>query len=137
VSGSSTALQSIETTFHQDLNGDGITGIPPAATSPVATNQAAATPATGSGTVNAIAAGGGDQFVFAPNFGNVTITNDTALKGIDFSHAVFANINALLTAAHDDGHGNVIITDATHDTLTIQNMTSHDFNTHQSGFHIV
>ena len=29
VSGSSTALESIETTFHQDLNGDGVIGLPP------------------------------------------------------------------------------------------------------------
>ncbi len=29
VSGSSTALESLETTFHQDLNGDGVIGLPP------------------------------------------------------------------------------------------------------------
>ena len=33
VSGTSTALESIETTFHQDLNGDGVIGIPPPASS--------------------------------------------------------------------------------------------------------
>ena len=30
VSGNSTALESLETTFHQDLNGDGTIGVPPA-----------------------------------------------------------------------------------------------------------
>ena len=30
VSGTSVALQSIETSFHQDLNGDGVIGVPPA-----------------------------------------------------------------------------------------------------------
>src|SRR5258708_3481725 len=34
VSGNSTTLESFETTFHQDLNGDGIIGIPPSHTSP-------------------------------------------------------------------------------------------------------
>ena len=29
VSGTSAALQSLETSFHQDLNGDGVIGIPP------------------------------------------------------------------------------------------------------------
>jgi protocatechuate 3,4-dioxygenase beta subunit len=137
VSGTNTALESIETTFHQDLNGDGVIGVPPVATSPVATNQAAAAPAAGSGTVNTAAPGSGGSFVFDPNFGHVTITNVTVPAGINFSHAVFANINALLAAAQDDGHGNVIITDANHDTLTIQKMTAQQLHTQQSDFHII
>jgi hypothetical protein len=135
VSGTNTALQTIENTFHQDLNGDGVIGVPPAATSPVATNNAVSNFA-GSGTINATAAAGSDSFVFAPNFGNVTITNVPS-TGLEFSNTVFANTNALLAAAHDDGHGNVTITDATHDTLTIQNMTLAQLHTHQSDFHIV
>jgi protocatechuate 3,4-dioxygenase beta subunit len=137
VSGTNMALESIETTFHQDLNGDGVIGIAPVATSPVATNQAAAAPAVGSGTVNVAAPGSGGSFVFDPNFGHVTITNDIVSAGIDVSHAVFADINALLTAAKDDGHGNVIITDAIHDTLTIQNMTTLQLHANQHDFHIV
>ena len=135
--GSSTALESLETTFHQDLNGDGVIGIPPVATSPVATNQAATAPAAGSATVNTAAAGSGGSFVFDPNFGHVTISNSTVPAGIDFSHTVFANINALLAAAQDDGHGNVIITDASHDTLTIQKMTAQQLHAQQSDFHII
>jgi serralysin len=46
-------------------------------------------------------------------------------------------INALLAAAHDDGHGNIIITDAARDTLTIQYMTSQQLHSHQSDFHII
>jgi Tryptophan-rich Synechocystis species C-terminal domain/Bacterial Ig-like domain (group 1) len=137
VRATNTALESIETTFHQDLNGDGVIGIPPAATSPAATNQPTAPLATGNATAIASSSGGGGSFVFDPNFGHVTISNDALPAGIDFSHMVFANINALLAAAHDDGHGNTIITDATHDTLTIQKMTSQQLHTHQSDFHIV
>jgi hypothetical protein len=129
VSASSSALESIETTFHQDLNGDGVIGVPPAATSPIATNNTASN--------LPVATEAADSFVFAPNFGHVTIANVSPLPDINFSHAVFADIKALLAAAHDDGHGNVIITDATHDTLTIQNMTSQQLHAHQSDFHIV
>ncbi|SHH49656.1 NF038122 family metalloprotease [Bradyrhizobium erythrophlei] len=136
VSGSTTALETLETSFHQDLNGDGVIGIPPAATSPVASNNAGSN-LVASGPVTTAAATSNDSFVFAPNFGHVTIANVAPLPDINFSHAVFANINALLAAAHDDGHGNVIITDATHDTLTIQNMTSQQLQAHQSDFHIV
>jgi hypothetical protein len=79
-----------------------------------------------------------DSFVFAPNFGQATIANfNPATDTIQFSQAVFANLDALLAAAHDDGHGNVIISDAAHDTLTIQNMNSQQLHAHQSDFHIV
>jgi hypothetical protein len=134
MSGTSTALESFETTFHQDLNSDGVIGIPPVVTSAVATNQTAAAPAAES--VPAAAPGSG-SFVFDPNFGHVTIINSTVPAGIDFSHEVFANLNALLAAAKDDGHGNVIITDATHDTLTIHNMTAQQLHAQQSDFHII
>jgi hypothetical protein len=136
VSGESSDLQSLETSFHQDLNGDGVIGVP-VSNSPSLTTQAVANPAAGGGSSISNPAVTGDSFVFNPNFGNVTITNDAALEGVNFSHTVFANVNALLTAAHDDGHGNVIITDAAHDTLTIQNMTSQQLHSHQSDFHIV
>jgi serralysin len=40
VLGTSMALESAETSFHQDLNGDGVIGIPPAPTTPAATTPA-------------------------------------------------------------------------------------------------
>jgi hypothetical protein len=135
VSGTSTSLETIETSFHQDLNGDGVIGVPAAATAPAATNQAIAAAANPS--VVAIASGRGGSFVFDSNFGHVTIANEALPAGIDFSHAVFANINAVVAAAQNDGHGNTIITDPTHDTLTIQNMTSQQSHAHQSDFHLI
>ena len=134
VPGESSDLQSLETSFHQDLNADGVIGVP-VSNAPSLTSQATAVPAPGSSVSNTVATS--DSFVFNPNFGHVTITNDAAQTGIDFSHTVFANVDAVLAAAHDDGYGNVIITDAVHDTLTIQNMTSQQLHTHQSDFHIV
>jgi hypothetical protein len=135
VSGESSDLQSLETSFHQDLNGDGVIGVPVSnVTSPSLTTQAAANPVVSSISNPAATS---DSLVFNPNFGNVTIASDAVPTGIDFNHAVFANVSALLAAAQDDGHGNVVITDAVHDTLTIQNMTSQQLQTHQSDFHIV
>jgi hypothetical protein len=58
VSGSSTALESLETTFHQDLNGDGIVGIPVAA----ATIGATAMPAA-------------DRFVFGTTVASNVVSN--------------------------------------------------------------
>jgi serralysin len=60
-----------------------------------------------------------------PNFGQVTISNFTsATDTIEISKTAFANIVALLAATHDDAHGNAVITDAAHNTITIQNVTS-------------
>jgi 20S proteasome alpha/beta subunit len=127
VSGSSSALESIETTFKQDLNGDGVIGVPVAAIH-LASN----------GPTIVTAAMVQDSFVFLPNFGQVTLASSSlATTNIQVSSAVFANTEQLLAAATDDGRGNVVITDATHDTLTIQNMTLQDLHAHQNDFHII
>ncbi len=46
-------------------------------------------------------------------------------------------MTALLAATRDDGHGNAIITDAAHDTITIQHVTTAQLLAHQSDFHFV
>jgi serralysin len=58
VSGSSTALESLETSFHQDLNGDGVIGVP-APTAPLA-------PASSAATATVVSK---DNFVFAQDVG--------------------------------------------------------------------
>jgi serralysin len=81
---------------------------------------------------------GQDTFVFASNFGQATISNFApATDTIEISKTVFANIGALLAATHDDAHGNAVITDAAHDTITIQNATTAQLQAHQSDFHLV
>ena len=97
-------------------------------------------PSNGSPAVVSLAGNGAgqDTFVFAPNFGQATISNFAlATDTIQISKTVFANIGALLAATHDDGHGNAVITDAAHDTITIQNVTTAQLQAHQSDFHIV
>ncbi len=64
VSGTNTALESIETSFQQDLNGDHIIGVP-GPTSPAA-QVASTAPAA-----QAPSLGGGDTFVFRPDLGSV------------------------------------------------------------------
>jgi VCBS repeat-containing protein len=79
-----------------------------------------------------------DNFVFAPNFGQATITNFApASDTIQIDHTMFANVNALLAATHDDTHGNAVITDAQHDTITIKNVTTAQLLAHQADFHFV
>jgi 20S proteasome alpha/beta subunit len=64
-SGSSTALETLETSFQQDLNGDGTIGIP-SHTSPAAQVASAA-----AATQAAPSLGGGDGFVFRPDPGSI------------------------------------------------------------------
>jgi hypothetical protein len=79
-----------------------------------------------------------NNFVFAPNFGQATITNFApASDTIQIDHTMFANVNALLAATHDDTHGNAVITDAQHDTITINNVTTAQLLAHQADFHFV
>jgi serralysin len=60
--------------------------------------------------------GGGDNFVFNQHLGQTTITNfSPGADAIQFDHSVFPNAAAVL--AHDDGSGNAVINDSTHDTI--------------------
>ena len=93
---------------------------------------------TNNSAVNLIAGAGQDNFVFAPNFGQATISHfvpGTDTRQID--HTLFAGMNALLASLHDDGHGDAIITDAAHDTITLQNVTTAQLLAHAGDFHLV
>lgn len=79
-----------------------------------------------------------DTFVFAPHFGHINIANfSPATDTIQFSKSVFANMDALIAAAHDDGSGNAVLADAAHDTITIQHITTAQLLSHQSDFHFI
>jgi hypothetical protein len=81
---------------------------------------------------------GPDTFVFARNFGHVELANfSPATDTIQFSKSVFASIDALSAATHDDTSGNAVITDAAHDVITIQHVTTAQLLAHQSDFHFV
>jgi hypothetical protein len=98
------------------------------ATQPDATTQTASAPAAG------LAAA--DTFVFAANFGNITIGNfDPGTDVIEINHTVFADFEALLAAAHDDGSGNAVIAANPADTITLKNVTVTELVQHQGDFH--
>ena len=105
---------------------------------------AAAGTITNDGTVKVIdkstvimAAGAGhDNFVFATDFGQATIshfTPGTDLVTID--HAIFSSLDALFAATRDF-HGSAVITDAAHNTITLENVTTAQLLAHQSDFHL-
>jgi hypothetical protein len=81
---------------------------------------------------------GYDTFVFAPNFGQVTLTHfNPATDNIQISQSVLANMAALVAVTRDDAQGNAVITDAAHDTITIQHVTTAQLLAHQADFHFV
>jgi serralysin len=87
-------------------------------------------------TVSATGLAGSDTFVFAANFGNVTIGNfDVGTDAIEIDHTVFADFQALLAAAHDDGNGNAVIAANPNDTITLKNVTVTQLVQHQGDFH--
>jgi hypothetical protein len=141
VSGSSTGLESLETSFHQDLNGDGTVGIPSASGSATLQSAGAGSLKVGFTAIPAgdlVVGANQDSFVFAPNLGEVTIANfDPAKDTIQINPSIFADTTALLAATHDDGHGSVVITDAAHDMMTIQHLTVAELLAHQNDFQFV
>jgi Ca2+-binding RTX toxin-like protein len=74
---------------------------------------------------------GADTFVFAAGFGNDVITDFAGGAGIsdtlELSSALFADAAAVLAAATDVG-SNVVITAASAETLTLQNVTKASLN---------
>ena len=105
VSGTNSGLKSLETTFHQDLNGDGKIGASSAAastqigsTSQVAATSGSALPgSTGSNTLKStsgddilVGSSHDDTFVFAANFGKDVIKGfNTSGDTIQFSKSEF------------------------------------------------
>ena len=84
------------------------------------------------------AAGGNDAFVFKPGFCNLTVTNfQPATDVIEIDHTVFATVQTLLAATHDDGHGNTMIVADQNDFITLKNVTLAELTQHQNDFHLI
>jgi hypothetical protein len=95
---------------------------------------------TGGGQANQTLTGIGsnDTFVFTSRFGHDTITNfQPKTDVLQIDHSVFANVQALLAATQDDGHGNAVITADLHDSITLQHVTLAQLQAHHSDFHII
>jgi hypothetical protein len=122
--------------FASDGSGGTIVYDPPVSQAP---SISAPPPAPSNGTIAAsssslvTADSGSDTFIFPANFGHSTITNyQPTAETIEFDHASFATSAAVLAALHDDGHGNVVIADPTHDVLTLHNVLAAQL--HQNDF---
>jgi hypothetical protein len=88
-------LETIETSFHQDLNGDGVIGVPGAPTSPAV---AAAQPVS-------IATGPAhDAFVFSPSLGAAGIANAGNTDPLELGQFSSAATSGELAAFFGDPH---------------------------------
>ena len=136
-SGTSAALQSFETSFHQDLNGDGYIGLVLNGSSGGQTLTAGSSPTTLIGGPNDILNGGAgaDTFVFLPNFGANTVNNFApGTDALQFSQSMFADAQAVLSDAQQVG-SDVVITHDSLDVVTLHNMQF--ANLHASDVHII
>jgi hypothetical protein len=101
VSGSSAALGSLETSFHQDLNGDGAVGhfasvLDGHLGGQTLTSSGVGPTALIGGPNDILNAGAGpDTFVFRSNFGSNTVNGSRRSDSIQFDHAVFADMGAV------------------------------------------
>jgi hypothetical protein len=131
-----TATATTDASAHTGLTSNVATNSPPAADASASNGTQAGTITQTASASPAATTPNGDTFVFAANFGHETITNfhpDTDVIQID--HAVFADLHAVLAAAHDDGSGNAVITANPNDAITIQNVTVAQLVQHQGDFH--
>jgi len=132
VSGSSTALKTLETSFHQDLNGDGTIGL----TTPVAPSGTSSAPLLQAAT--------NDVFVFRPGLGTSTVTDAAGSFAIELAGFSSVTDNAHLAAfvfeaqngraqtlfqPANDGH-DTIINLGNHDSLTLVNFHISDLHAH-------
>jgi serralysin len=138
VSGTSAALQSLEASFHQDLNGDGVittTVMDGHLGGQTLTAGAAPTSLIGGPNDTLNASAGADIFVFPPNFGSNTVNGFKAgTDALEFSHSTVADVAAVLSHTQQVGSDVVIAIDP-QDTVTLHNVLL--ANLHPSDFHII
>src|SRR5215831_886674 len=123
-SGTSTALQSMEIGFNQDLNGDGYKGLVLNGSSGGQTLTAGNSSTTLIGGPSDVLNGGAgaDTFVFKTDFGSNTVNNFT--PGVDvlqFSQSIFTSASAVLADAQQVDSDVMIAFDA-HDVVTLHNV---------------
>ena len=132
VPGSDASLQSMETSFQQDLNNDGVIG-PPSHTLPVSANIAAPN------AVNAMLAGtaASDSFVFNANFGNDTVRASSPATDHDrYRPHLFASVADMFAHTADNaGSGATSLLGGDHPVIF--DSVSKLLLQHASDFHLV
>ena len=89
-SGTSTTLESLESSFHQDLNGDGVIGIP-----------AGQTPSGVLSHATPVEAASNDTFAFRPDLGSGIATNAQGAETIEFGRFSSVSGNHLAAPFND------------------------------------
>jgi hypothetical protein len=81
--------------------------------------------------------GSSDTYVFDfKGVGHDTVTDfNPATDALQFASPIFANAQAALNAAQDDGHGNTVVTLDAQDTITLAGVAKAQL--HATDFHIV
>jgi hypothetical protein len=131
--GTDPTLESIETSFHQDLNGDGVIGIPAAAPS----LSASGGPTTLIGGPGDVPIGGAavDTFVFKTNFGAQTVSNFASdTDALAFHQSMFESADAVSNENQQIGL-EVLITHDSLDVTTLHSVQPADL--HVSIFHVL
>jgi pimeloyl-ACP methyl ester carboxylesterase len=132
VSGTNTALESIETSFQQDLNGDHVIGPP--------SHTAAAAPIAAPSSGNAVLPGSAasDTFVFNPHFGNDTLKGfQPGMDQVDLAHTLFASVAELLTHTADSFVGSAVVTIGADQSITFDGVSKLLLQHHASDFHLL
>jgi Ca2+-binding RTX toxin-like protein len=136
VSGSNSSLQSIETSFHQDLNNDGVIG-PASHTAPAATTAAITAPSSGNAILSGSAAA--DTFVFNAHLGgNNTVGGfQPGVDQINLDHTLFASVSDLFTHTTDNVGGSAVVTIAADQSIAFDSVSKLLLQQHASDFHLV
>jgi 20S proteasome alpha/beta subunit len=139
VTGTSAALEALEPSFHQDLNGDGLIGAAGSSASQSAISAPTtivAAPISGDTILSGSSAS--DSFVFGPRFGNDTITNfQLGTDQIQIDHSLFATVADLLAHTADDAKGNAVISISADQSIHVQGVSTLLLQQHLNDFHIV
>jgi hypothetical protein len=126
VPGSDLTLQSNETLFHQDLNGDGVIGL----ASPITA------PASGNATLTGTAAA--DGFVFNAQFGNDTVKSfQPSQDQVFINHAAVSTITDLFNHMADNASGSAVVTISSGESVTFDSVSTAVLQQHMNDFHIV
>jgi hypothetical protein len=131
VPGNDASLQSMETSFQQDLNNDGVIG-PPSHTSPVSASV------TAPNFMSVMLAGtaASDSFVFKDHFGHDTAKGvQPGVDQVDINHTLFANVVQLLAHAADHT-GSAVGPIAAEASITFDSVSKLLLQ-HASDFHLV
>ena len=139
VSGAGYALQTIESSFNQDLNGDGQIGLAPAMVGGGISNGSGVYNVVGNDGDDILAASSwADTFHFKPNFGNdIIVAFDPGEDGLQFDRTIFVDVFSMIAHTADDGGGNTIITADDDNSVMLLDVTTATLLQHLGGFHFV